>query len=114
MLEEMRKSGPSLLLVLRTDMIPLVDMHHRQFPVDMQDHLQAIRQGILFKFDVGNTTLAGLGRARTAAATLLRWLLGEGNWGYGKECKCQQRQQSIAEWFHGALHVRFVYHRNVD
>ena len=57
MLEEVREPRPPRLLVLRADVVPLVDVHDRELAVDVQDDLQAVRQGVLLELDLGD--LAG-------------------------------------------------------
>jgi hypothetical protein len=58
-LEEVGEARPPWLLVLRADVVPLVDVHDRELAIDVQDHLQTVRQGVLLELDVRN--LAGAG-----------------------------------------------------
>ena len=48
-LEQVGEAGASRLLVLRTDVEPLVHVDDRQLPVDVQDDLQAVRQRIFLE-----------------------------------------------------------------
>ena len=48
-LEQVREAGAPLLLVLRSDVIPLIHVDDRQLPIDVQDHLQSVRQRVLLE-----------------------------------------------------------------
>ena len=83
-LEEMGEAGAPRLLVLRADVVPLVDVHDRELAVDVQDDLQAVRQGVLLELDVWN-----LARARDlAGASCRRCGSGDGSRGErDRECR---------------------------
>ena len=53
MLEKMGEPGASYSFVLGADVIPIVDVHHRQLVVNVQDHLQAVGQRVFLEGDPG-------------------------------------------------------------
>ena len=61
-LEEVREAGPPRLLVLRADVVPLVDVDDRQLAIDVQDHLQAVGEHVLLEDDLGNRCGGGCHR----------------------------------------------------
>ena len=54
MLEQVCESGAPLLFILRTDVVPLVDVYDRKLPVDVENHVEAIRQRVLFELNFGD------------------------------------------------------------
>jgi hypothetical protein len=78
-LEEVREPCPAHSLVLRADVIPLVDVNNGKLAVNVQYHLKAIRQRVLLKTYLRNRAnrvgvssgLCGR-RRRIAAPTILR------------------------------------------
>ncbi len=47
MLEEMREPRPADPFVLRTYVVPLIDVDNGQFAIDMQDDLQTVGKRVL-------------------------------------------------------------------
>ena len=60
-LEQVRKARAPPLLVLRSDVEPLVHVHDRQLAVDVQDHLQAVGERVLLELEFRQCCLTGSG-----------------------------------------------------
>jgi hypothetical protein len=59
-LEEMGEARPAFLLVLGAHVIPEVHVHHRELPVLVEDHPEAVRKPIGLEIDLGHAPGFGL------------------------------------------------------
>jgi hypothetical protein len=69
-LEEMREAAPARPLVLGADVEPLIDVDDRKLPIDVEDDLQSVGEGVLFKLDLWSRP--GFRRCRLRRRGVLR------------------------------------------
>ena len=61
MFEQVRKTRTARMLILRSDVIPEIDGHHREPAILMDDHPQAVTENVLRERYVHEIGVSGIG-----------------------------------------------------